>query len=115
MTAERVGAAAWIALIALQFAWYLLIAPPQGASPWIAIALMVPALLLPQFALKDGVRRALFWAAVVALFYFCHGIVAAWIAPNARVPAIAECALCVVLIGAVGWIGRREKRKAHGA
>jgi uncharacterized membrane protein len=114
VTAERIGVLAWVALIALQFAWYLVIARPEGASPWIAIALMVPALLLPLFALKNGVRRALFWVAVLALFYFCHGIVAAWIAPNARMPAIVECALCVVVICTVGWIGRREKRKPRG-
>ena len=112
MTAERVGAAAWIALIALQFAWYLLIAPPQGASPWIAIALMVPALLLPQFALKDGVRRALFWAAVVALFYFCHGIAEGWSSSSERWLALAEIVLTLLLIGTLGAGVRRPRNSA---
>jgi len=26
-------------------------------------------------------------------------------------PAVLEAVLCVVLIGTVGWIGRRDKRK----
>jgi uncharacterized membrane protein len=111
MSAERAGAITWALLIALQFAWYLLIAPPTGGSPWIALALVLPALLLPLLALRNGLRRALFWVGVVALFYFCHGIVAAWIAPTARWPAIVESVLCVVLIGVVGWIGRREKQR----
>jgi uncharacterized membrane protein len=111
MTAERVGLIAWAALVAVQFAWYLVIAPPAGGSPWTALALTLPALLLPLLALRTGLRRALFWAGVVALFYFCHGVVAAWIAPDARVPAVIESALCVVLIGSLGWAGRRDRAR----
>ena len=113
MSPERVGTAAWIALVALQLAWYLVIAPPVGGSPWIALALTLPALLLPLFALRSGLRRALLWMGIVALFYFCHGVVAAWIAPAARVPALIECALCVLLIATLGWSvqGDRARRK----
>jgi uncharacterized membrane protein len=111
MTPERVGVGAWIALVALQFAWYLVIAPPATGSPWLALALTLPALLLPLLALRTGVARALFWVGVVALFYFCHGVVAAWTSPGARVPAIVECVLCVVSILAIGAIGRRDKRR----
>ena len=102
MTAERIGIASWIALIALQPLWYLLVAPPESGSRWFALVLMLPALLLPMFALTRGIGRVLFWAGVVALFYFCHGVVAAWIAPAARAPALVECALCVMLIGSLG-------------
>ena len=109
MSAERVGIGAWIALVALQFAWYLVIAPPSGGSPWFALALTLPALLLPLLALRSGLRRALLWMGVVALFYFSHGVVAAWIAPAARVPALLEALLCVVLIASLGWSTRRDK------
>ena len=111
MTAERVGAITWALLIALEFAWYLVLAPPATGSPWLALALTLPALLLPLLALRTGLKRALFWVGVVALFYFCHGVVAAWILPNARMPAIVEALLCVISIGAIGWIGRRDKRR----
>jgi uncharacterized membrane protein len=112
MTAERVGAIAWGLLIALQFAWYLWLAPPLAGSPWLALAVGLPLLFLPLLAFDSGWRRVLFWIGVVALFYFCHGVVAAWVGgPAARAPAIAEALLCVVLVGTVGWIGRREKRK----
>jgi len=111
MTPERIGVGAWIALVALQFAWYLVIAPPVAGSPWLALALTLPALLLPLVALRKGVARALFWVAVVALFYFCHGVVAAWTSPAARVPAIVECVLCVVSILAIGAIGKRDKAR----
>ncbi|HEY6985619.1 MAG TPA: DUF2069 domain-containing protein, partial [Rhodanobacteraceae bacterium] len=93
------------------FVWYLIVAPPLAGSPWIAIAVALPMLLLPLLALPSGWRRVLFWCGVVALFYFCHGVVAAWVGgPSARFPAILEAMLCVVLIGTVGWIGRRDKR-----
>jgi uncharacterized membrane protein len=111
MTAERIGAIAWALLILLQFAWYLVLAPPAAGSSWLALALTLPALLLPLLAIGTGLKRALFWVGVVALFYFCHGVVAAWILPSARVPAIIEALLCVVAIGAIGWIGRRDKRR----
>jgi len=111
MTPERIGVAAWIALVALQFAWYLGIAPPATGSPWLALALTLPALLLPLIALRTGLARTLFWVAVVALFYFCHGVVAAWTSPAARVPAIIESVLCVVSILAIGSIGKRDKRR----
>jgi uncharacterized membrane protein len=111
VTPERVGAAAWIALVLLQFAWYLVIAPPSAGSPWIALGLTLPALLLPALALRRGLRRALLWVGVVALFYFCHGVVGAWIAPAARVPALIESGLCVVLIGTLGWSVRRDRAR----
>ena len=111
MTAERVGVGAWILLVALQFAWYFVIAPPASGSPWLALALTLPALLLPLFALRSGLRRALLWVGVVALFYFCHGVVAAWIAPAARAPAIIESLLCVVAIGTLGWSARRDRAR----
>jgi uncharacterized membrane protein len=112
MTAERVGIGAWIALVALQFAWYLVLAPPIAGSPWLALAIALPLLFLPLLAHDRGWPRVLFWCGVVALFYFCHGVVAAWVGgPAARVPAILEALLCVLLIGTVGWIGRRDKRK----
>jgi uncharacterized membrane protein len=111
MTPERIGVVAWIALVALQFAWYLVIAPPATGSPWLALALTLPALLLPLLALRTGLARALFWVGIVALFYFCHGVVAAWTSPAARIPAIVECVLCVVSILAIGAIGKRDKRR----
>ena len=112
MSAERLGAIAWGLLVALQFAWYLVLAPPMVGSPWLALAVALPLLLLPLLAHEGGWRRVLFWCGVVALFYFCHGVVAAWVGgPKARFPAIVEIALCVALIGTVGWIGRREKKK----
>src|SRR4051812_49964763 len=107
MSAERVGVLAWIGLVALQFAWYLVIAPPAAGSAWIALTLTLPALLLPLFALRTNLRRALLWLGVVALFYFCHGVVAAWAPPPAPVPAPVGSAPFVIAVGNLRRGGRR--------
>jgi uncharacterized membrane protein len=106
----RVGVIVWLALILLQLAWYLWLAPPTGGSAGIALFLTLPPLLLPLLALRTHLRRALLWAGIVALFYFCHGIVAAWVIPATRVPALIEVLLCVVLIGTLGADIRHSKR-----
>jgi uncharacterized membrane protein len=109
MSPQRVGVIAWVGLVLLQPAWYLWLAPPAKGIPLFALVLTLPPLLLPLLALRNSTRRALLWVGIVALFYFCHGIVAAWVIPAARLPALCEALLCVVLIGALGWDARREK------
>lgn len=110
MNSERLALTAWAALVALQPAWYLWLAPPANGQSWFALALTLPLLLLPLLALRGGAGRALLWIGIVALFYFCHGIVAAWTTPAARVPALVETALCALLIGAIGLRTRARKR-----
>lgn len=111
MNALRAGLGAWAALVLLQFAWYLWLAPPANGNVGLALALTLPPLLLPLLALRTGPRRALLWVGIVALFYFCHGLVAAWVIPATRVPALLEALLCVVLIGALGRDARRAKTR----
>ncbi|KAB2900900.1 MAG: DUF2069 domain-containing protein [Dokdonella sp.] len=112
MSAQRVALGAWFALIALQPAWYLWLAPPATGQAWFALALTLPPLLLPLTALRRSTGRALLWAGIVALFYFCHGVVAAWAVAAARMPALIEVALSLVLIGAIGARTRALKRAA---
>ncbi|HET6545780.1 MAG TPA: DUF2069 domain-containing protein [Rhodanobacteraceae bacterium] len=110
MNARTLGLMAWAALVLLQFAWYGWLAPPAHGTPQIALLLTVPPLLLPLAALRRGPRRALLWVGILCLFYFCHGIVAAWLIPAARLPALIESALCAVLIATLGWDARRDRR-----
>ena len=105
-----IGLVAWAMLVLLQPAWYCWLAPPANGKPEFALIFMLPALLLPLFALRRGARRALLWVGIIALFYFCHGIVAAWTTPAARVPAVIEALLCVILIGMLGLDARLAKR-----
>ena len=110
----QIGCLAWALLVLLQPAWYLWLAPPAGGSALFALLLTLPPLLLPLLALRTSVRRAVLWVGIIALFYFCHGIVAAWVIPSARLPALLEVTLCVILIGTLGADARSDKRKRVG-
>jgi uncharacterized membrane protein len=115
VNARALGYAAWAGLVVLHAAWYLWLAPPQSGSPWLALALTVVPLLLPLAALRRSAQRALLWVGILALFYFCHGVVAAWGEPQVRALAWVEIALCVALIGVLGWESRQYKRPGRSS
>lgn len=99
--ANRLGVAAWIALILLQCAWYAWLFPPQRVPMWLALGLAVIPLLLPLLVIGN-VRRALLWVGMLSLFYFCHGVAEGWSSAQERVPAMLEVGFALVLIGALG-------------
>lgn len=103
----RLGLAAWALLTLLQPVWHAWLFPPQDMPMPLLLAITVIPLLLPLLALRD-VRRALLWVGILSLFYFCHGVSEAWSAAGERWLAIAEIALTVVLIGALGAGVRRR-------
>lgn len=111
-TMQRVGLAAWIAQILLQCAWYAWLFPPQHVPMWLVLALAVIPLLLPLLAIRTP-RRALLWAGMLNLFYFCHGVAESWSSPQERVPAWLELLFALVLIGALGaGVKRRRPDRA---
>ncbi|MCQ4164514.1 DUF2069 domain-containing protein [Tahibacter harae] len=111
MNPRKLALAAWAGLILLHLAWHGWLAPPQNGSSGLAIALTAGPLLLPLLALRRSLARALLWVGILGLFYFCHGVIAAWGEPRARGPALVEIVLCLVLIGALGWSARGYRRK----
>ena len=111
MSAIRLGLISWALLVVLQLAWYLWLAPPLNGQSGLALALALPALLLPLLAYRRGALRMLVWVGIASLFYFAHGVVAAYSEPSARVPALIEVALCVLLTGVL-WAIVRQGRTA---
>ncbi|MGA9421956.1 MAG: DUF2069 domain-containing protein [Rhodanobacteraceae bacterium] len=111
--AREIGIGAWVGLVLLQFAWYPWLAPPTRADPLLAWLLTVTPLLLPLLSLRRGLRRALLWAGILSLAYFCHGVVVAWLGGAARWPALIEVVLCVILVATLGWDARSDRR--HGS
>lgn len=111
MNPTRLGLASWFALVVLQLAWYLWLAPPANGNASLALWLTLPPLLFPLLALRRGTKRALLWVGIISLAYFCHGVVAAWSIPAVRLPALIEVFLCVLLIGALGAITRGAKKR----
>lgn len=101
MNARRVGFAAWALLAALQIAWHGLLLPPTQIPVAIALGFALLPLALPLLAIRRP-PRALLWAGLVALLYFCHGVMEAWSAPAERGLALTEAALAVLLILALG-------------
>ncbi|MEW9571323.1 DUF2069 domain-containing protein [Rhodanobacter sp. Si-c] len=106
---QKVGLAAWAALAVLQVLWHGWLLPPRSVPVALVLAVAVIPLLLPLAALRQP-RRALLWVGILALFYFCHGVAEAWSAPVERTLAVAEIALTLLLIGALGAGVRHPRR-----
>lgn len=104
---QKAGLAAWAALLAIQVTWYLAY-PPLSMPVWVALVLTVPPLLLPLFSLPN-VTRALLWAGILALFYFCHGVAEAWSSSADRWLAWLEILCTLLLIGTLGAGVRRRR------
>lgn len=109
MNARSFASVAVVALFALSWLWYLWLAPSTVLPPWVAASihacLMLPAVLL--LALRRP--SALFWGGVGALFAFCHGVMEAWTSPVARLPALIEVVLSLVIIFGSSWNGMRNR------
>lgn len=106
----RAAFGAWLALLALEVAWHGFLVP----SRWPVVTLAVVPLALPLLALRRGTNRALLIASIVALPYFCHGVMELFADPSARLLAAGEVALSVALViatGTIGMIGRRRARR----
>lgn len=106
--AHRSGYAAWAGLALLQVIWHAWWWPPVHGSPMLAAVVALVPLLLPLLAIRRP-SRALLWAGIIALFYFCHGIATAWSVPPARVPALLETFLSLVIVMALGAAVQRRK------
>ena len=74
----------------------------------------LPPLLLLVGVLR-GHAKASFWAGVFGLFWFSHGVMEAYAAPQVRTFALAEIFLALVIVVASSWpglSGRFAKKKS---
>ena len=102
--ASRVLIAALAALAALFAAWF---APtPQ---PWVTLAVFAlpPALL--AIGCWRGRRTAGYWASVLGLFWFSHGVMVAYSRPPERGFGLAEVVLALLIIFAASGPGMRAR------
>jgi len=105
------GLIALIVLIALQILWHGWLLPPPPAQYWPTLALAVLPLVPGVWSARRNLRRGVLVGGVVSLFYFCHGVSAAYSDATARWLAFAEIVLTLVAIAALGWDARHYKRK----
>jgi uncharacterized membrane protein len=107
--ARRVLIVALIALTGLYLMWF---APTP--HPWAALAIFaLPPALLAMAALRSRARAG-FWAGVLALLWFSHGVMVAWTRPPERLFALAEIALAVAVVFAASLPGLRARFAKKG-
>ncbi|MBS0556647.1 MAG: DUF2069 domain-containing protein [Proteobacteria bacterium] len=104
------GLLASFALIALQILWHGWLLPPPAAQRWPTLALAVLPLVPGVWIARRNLRRGVLVGGIVCLFYFCHGVSAAYSDSSTRWLALAEIALALVVIAALGWDARHYKR-----
>ena len=110
-TARRLLVIALLTLVVLYALWF------GGMRDWFALAVFaLPAAWLATAAARSG-RRAGFWAGVLALLWFSHGIMVAWTRPPERGYALAEVGLAVaiVLIASVPGLRARFAKRPPAA
>ena len=107
---SRIVLGAVLAALGLLFAaWFRADADYLGA---LAVFSLPPLLLLAGVAC--GSRVAAFWAGVLGLFWFCHGVMLAWDRPAERGYALAEIALALAAIVTASWPGLRARFGRRG-
>jgi uncharacterized membrane protein len=100
---HRVVVAGLLALTLLYGAWF----GPRGE--WFAFAVFaIPPLLLAVATLRAR-RQAPFWAGVLALAWFSHGVMVAWTRPDERLQAWLELLLALVIVAAASLPGLRAR------
>lgn len=106
----------WL-LVLLQPIWHLWLAPAQAVPPLLLFAIMFVPLMLPALLLLFRRPSGLFWAGVMALLPFCHGVTEMWTDPSTRSLAAVEIVLSVALIFAIARDGlqRRRAQRANAA
>jgi uncharacterized membrane protein len=98
-TASRIVPACALAAIAGLYAWWFR-DDAQRMAAW--LVLVLPPLLLAPGVLAGG-RLSRFWAGVLALLWFCHGVMEAWSETATRMPALLLVALSLVVVFSVSW------------
>ncbi|MCA1714855.1 MAG: DUF2069 domain-containing protein [Gammaproteobacteria bacterium] len=94
---------ALLVLAGVYAAWF------GGQAKWIAMLVFAlpPALL--AMALLRGHARAGFWAGVLALLWFPHGVMVAWTRPPDLAYAGAEIVLALAIVFAASLPGLRAR------
>lgn len=112
---RTVAVVLFVLLCLLQPVWYLWLAPPTLLPPWLALGLALAPLL--PVALLLALRRptGLFWAGVVSLLYFCHGVMEGWTVEATRWLGLGEALIAFALVCAVGADGWQKRKAARAA
>ena len=95
--------AALFALVAVYGAWF------GRDAQWFALAVFALPPLACALACLRGGARAAFWAGVLALLWFSHGVMVAWTRAPERGFALVAVALSVAIVLAASVPGLRRR------
>lgn len=84
----------------LLLAWYAWLSPPTALPVAIVLAVLLVPLLLPLRGLLHGRRYTFAWSCFLALLYFTHGVMEAWVSEADRALGIAEIVFTATWFGA---------------
>jgi uncharacterized membrane protein len=102
--ARRVLVLSLLALAVLYAVWFGL------RSEWVAVAIFgVPPFAFAVSLLRHGGARTAFWAGVVALLWFSHGVMVAFTRPPERLHALAAVALSLLIVFSASIPGLRAR------
>src|SRR3546814_11115036 len=94
---------ALLALVLLYATWFAL------DAQWVALGVFALPPLLLALALPRPGLRAPFWAGLLALAWFSHGVMVAWSRPPERWFALLEVALALIVVFAASMPGLRAR------
>lgn len=106
-TMRKLLSATLLGLAAVYVAWFR----HEGFA--LAVFAAPPAALALSL-LRGGGARTAFWAGLLALLWFSHGVMVAWTRPPERIPALLEIVLALAVVGLASLPGLRA-RFAHRA
>ena len=102
--ARRVLVASLLALAALYVIWF------GQRSEWVAVAIFgAPPLAFALSLLRHGGARTAFWAGVIALLWFSHGVMVAFTRPPERLHALAAVTLSLLIVFSASLPGLRAR------
>lgn len=102
--ARRLLTLALVVLVVLYALWF------GARAQWFALAVFAaPPLWLAIALLRGGGARTGFFAGVLALAWFSHGVMVAWTRPPERALALGEVALAVAIVLAASLTGLRAR------
>jgi uncharacterized membrane protein len=93
-----------LALAAVYALWF------GQRSEWVAVALFAtPPFAFALSLLRHGGARTAFWAGVMALLWFSHGVMVAWTRPPERIHALVAIALSLLIVFSASIPGLRSR------
>jgi len=100
---RRLLALALAGLVVVYLDWF------READRVALVVFALPPLALAIALLRGAGARAAFWAGVLALLWFSHGVMVAWTRPPERTHALLEVALSLLVVALASLPGLRAR------